>query len=688
MTENSEYKDMFIEESREHLNTISQALLDFEKDPKDKDAMNKIFRAAHTIKGMSATMNYDTIQKLSHKTEDTLDLIRDNKIEVDTEIIDLIFKCFDGIEEMVEDIASSDMTEFDIEGLIGDLEKHLDGPETGKKTKKSDAKKGKTNNLAEITLDKKTEKKIIKEIEGGKYAYKLYITLEEACMMKSIRSFLLLKKLSDDGTILYSTPDRKSIEDGKFDEGFEIYYASNEENEAIVQLIGSVAEIDTKIVSNIEYEDNKLNIKPSAAEEKPEVKKEEQAPTADETDTKTPEKTTEKKEEKKPKTAKASTQSIRIGMDQLDIFMNLIGELVISKGRLAQIATDHNLSDLSETVGTFDRLTTELQDKITTIRMIPMKHVFDRFPRMVRDLAKSNGKNINLVIEGGDIELDRTILDEIGDPIVHLLRNSIDHGVEPPEIRIEKGKPEQGKVELIAERMRDHVLITVKDDGKGIDPEVMKKAAVRKNLKTQEEVDKLDEKEALALLWLPGLSSAEKITNVSGRGVGMDVVKSTIEKLNGAVELSSEIGVGSTFSLRLPLTMAIFKSLFVGIGKETYAIPISNVSEIISLKKEDITTVNRQATIVLRENVLPLVKLGDIFDLKQNNEEIKTTLNVVIVQKENRQIGLLVDQLIGEQEITIKNIGSAMEKTKGIAGVTIMGDGHVVFVVDINTLIN
>lgn len=685
MTQSSEYKDMFIEESKEHLSIISQALLDFEKDPKNKDAMNKIFRAAHTIKGMSATMNYDKIQKLSHKTEDTLDLIRNNKMEVDSEIIDLIFKCFDGIEEMIEDIASNDMTEFDIESLVGELEKHLDNKDTGKIGKKLPEKKeSKNKNLDKISIDTASEKKIIKEIESGNYAYKISIILDKACLMKSIRSFLVLKKLGDDGNIVYSNPEKKEIEDGKFDEGFEIYFTSEEGKEAVEQIIDSVSEIDTRIVSPIEYENDELHIASLKTEEKSKLNEEKQENLSSDSE----QQTIKKPEDEKAKSGKGGTQSIRIGMDQLDIFMNLIGELVISKGRLAQIALDHGIDDLSETVSTFDRLATELQDKITTIRMIPMNHVFDRFPRMVRDLAKSNNKKINLIIEGGDIELDRTVLDKIGDPLVHLLRNSVDHGIESPEIRSAKGKPEEGTIELIAERTRNNVLITVRDDGKGIDPEVMKKAAVKKGIKTQEEVDKLDVKEAVDLLWLPGLSTAEKITNVSGRGVGMDVVKSTIEQLNGSIELSSEIYKGSSFSLLLPLTMAIFKALFVGVGKETYAIPISNVSETVSIPKEDVTLIGGQMTTVLRNNVLPLVSLGDVLSIEKNSEEVKTTMCAVIAQKENKQIGLIVDRLIGEQEITIKNIGSSLGKTKGIAGVTITGDGRVILVIDINTLID
>jgi len=594
--------------------------------------------------------------------------------------MDLIFKCFDGIETMVEQIAENNMTEFDIVGLVEDLEKHMSIEDASKKKEKTPEKPTPTQDIKKLNLSTEASQNIIKEINNGKHAYKLTISVDKTCTMKSIRAYLLLKKLSDSGNITYSIPEKKSIEDGAFNEGFEIYYISSQDQQSIEKMINSVSELSTRIVSPILYENNQLNVQYVEQPDKPTLAMEQKQASGLEKATKT------KPTENKTKTVKSDVQSIRIGMDQLDLFMNLIGELVISKSRLSQIASEHKLEDLSETANTVDRLTTELQDKIMAIRMIPMKHVFDRFPRMIRDLARDNGKKINLVIKGEGIELDRTILDEIGDPLVHLLRNAVDHGVETPEIRQANGKPVEGTVDLIAERTRNHVLITVRDDGKGIDPQAMRNAAVRKGLKTKEEVDKLDEKEAINLLFLAGLSTAEKITNVSGRGVGMDVVKSTIDKLNGTIEIFSEIGKGSTFNLRLPLTMAIVKALFIGVGKEVYAIPISNVVETISLDNKDIQMVGGGKTTILRNDVLPLTFLQDILTIDENAEH-KTIMNAVVVQKEDRKIGLIVDRLIGEQEITIKNIGGTLKRTKGIAGVTITGDGRVILVIDVNTLV-
>jgi len=398
-------------------------------------------------------------------------------------------------------------------------------------------------------------------------------------------------------------------------------------------------------------------------------------------------KSTSKKPTKPKKGLQGQSQSIRVGMDQLDEFMNLIGELVISKGRLTQIASDHNLDDLTETISNFDRLTNQLQDKIMNIRMIPMKHIFNRFPRMVRDLSKQSSKQIDFQMEGEGIELDRTVLDEIGDPLVHLLRNAIDHGVETPEEREKNGKSPSGTVQLIAERKRNHVLIKVTDDGKGIDPQKMKEAAVKKGLKSEQEAQSLTDQQALQLIFLPGLSSAKKITNISGRGVGMDVVKSTIEKLNGVVDVQSSMNKGSTFSLKLPLTMAIFKALFIGIDEETYAVPISNIIETVRLSPEDITFIDGNRTTVIRNEVLPVLGLKELVKKTDTMDSTKSMYGVII-QREDKKFGLLVDRLIGEQEITIKNVGGSMKRTKGIAGVTITGDGRVILVLDVNTLVN
>jgi len=681
--ENSEYKEMFIEEAREHLTTLNQSLLDFEQNPEDEEALNKIFRAAHTIKGMAATLNYDSIQHLSHKTEDTLDLIRQHEITVDSNVVDLIFDCFDGIEEMVEDIAVNDVTDFNINGLIEQLENYLNSSSGQKKPK------NKPSDSTTVSLDfpKDINETLLQKLEQEQSVYALHISVNEQCRMKSIRAYLLLKKLSDNGEIVYTNPERKMIEEGDFDESFDLFYTTSANEESVHEIVDSVSELEEKQVIPLSIENDKISIpkeyrqiqkKGEVTDHSPSEKPDKQRKTK---------KACDKKPIKSKKELARQSQSIRVGMDQLDEFMNLIGELVISKGRLTQIAADHNLEDLSETISTFDRLTNQLQDKIMNIRMIPMKHIFNRFPRMVRDLSKQNEKQINFQMEGEGIELDRTVLDEIGDPLVHLLRNAVDHGIETPDEREKKGKPSAGTVQLIAERKRNHVLIKVTDDGKGIIPDKIKETAVKKGLKMQQEVQSMTDQQALQLIFLPGLSSAEKITNISGRGVGMDVVKSTIEKLNGVVDVQSSKDKGSTFSLKLPLTMAIFKALFIGVDQETYAIPISNIIETVKLQPEDINYIDGKKTTVIRNEVLPVLGLKDLVKNEKDGKDLTKSVYGVIIQREDKKFGLLVDQLIGEQEITIKNVGGSMKRTKGIAGVTITGDGRVILVLDVNTLV-
>ena len=676
--EDSEYKEMFIEEAREHLTTLNQSLLDFEQNPEDEDAMNKIFRAAHTIKGMAETLYYDPIQHLSHKTEDTLDLIRQHQIKVDSNVVDLIFNCFDGIEAMVEDIAVNDATDFEVTPLIDQLEQYLEST-----SEKKDQPKNKPSSSTSISLDfpKKTNETILQKLEQEQSVYALHISVEEQCKMKSIRAYLLLKKLTDNGEIVYSKPSRKKIEEGDFDQSFDLFYTTKAEAEAVHEIVDSVSELEEKQVIPLTIEEDKITLPKEFAQDQPDKKPEKQDKKQQTT------KSTSKKPTKPKKGLQGQSQSIRVGMDQLDEFMNLIGELVISKGRLTQIASDHNLDDLTETISNFDRLTNQLQDKIMNIRMIPMKHIFNRFPRMVRDLSKQSSKQIDFQMEGEGIELDRTVLDEIGDPLVHLLRNAIDHGVETPEEREKNGKSPSGTVQLIAERKRNHVLIKVTDDGKGIDPQKMKEAAVKKGLKSEQEAQSLTDQQALQLIFLPGLSSAKKITNISGRGVGMDVVKSTIEKLNGVVDVQSSMNKGSTFSLKLPLTMAIFKALFIGIDEETYAVPISNIIETVRLSPEDITFIDGNRTTVIRNEVLPVLGLKELVKKTDTMDSTKSMYGVII-QREDKKFGLLVDRLIGEQEITIKNVGGSMKRTKGIAGVTITGDGRVILVLDVNTLVN
>jgi two-component system chemotaxis sensor kinase CheA len=365
--------------------------------------------------------------------------------------------------------------------------------------------------------------------------------------------------------------------------------------------------------------------------------------------------------------------------------MNLVGELIINKIRLMQLASVHKLDDLVETLASLNRLTNDLQEEIMAARMVPIEQIFNRFPRMIRDLAKNEGKEIDLILEGGDIELDRTVLDEIGDPLVHILRNCVDHGIESPEVRKQNGKNPKGTIKLTAMREKNHVVIEAVDDGKGMDPQKMRETAVKKGLMTQEEAAKLSDTDAINLSFLAGFSTADKITEISGRGVGMDVVLTKIGGMGGSIKLESVLGKGTTMKLKLPLTVAIIHSLMVKVGSDIYAIPIANVIRDLSIKKEEIKTIKGEEVVLIRGEVLPLIRLHKLFDIKSNGSE---ELLVVVVERMGSNVGLVVDQVIGQQEVIIKNLDNNILKgVKGFAGATILGDGNVALILDVGSLL-
>jgi len=377
------------------------------------------------------------------------------------------------------------------------------------------------------------------------------------------------------------------------------------------------------------------------------------------------------------------SKMIKVDVFHLDKLMNLVGELVINKGRLEQIAERLGDRELLETLSTTSHLMTELQDEIMEMRLTPVAEVFNKFPRMVRKLAKELGKEVEFKMEGSDIEVDRTILDKLGDVLVHLLRNAIDHGIEPPEERIAKGKPRVGKVELIAKREKSHILIIVKDDGKGIDPEKVKKKAIEKGLISPEQAAEMRPEEAINLIFLPGFSTAEKVTDVSGRGVGMDVVQDVIKTLNGSISVKSEVGKGTTFILKLPISMAIIQALLVKISNETYAIPINNILETIDIKQSQLKTIGGKKVIVLREEIIPVFMLHELFGVEYIE---KDKFPAIVVDLGAQKVAIGVDELLNKKDIVIKSLGKMLSNIKGFAGATILGDGRVVLIIDINSL--
>jgi len=658
MDDMSEYKEMYTVESAEHLQSMNEALLSLEKDPKNSETINVMFRAAHTLKGMSATMGFTNIKELTHNMENLMDRVRKNELALDSSIIDVLFECLDALEKMVENPEKS--SEFDVSALIAKISTSEGKGSSVDLLKKEHA--GLTGSIGDHELagsvSPSGKMEIAKPMEKsgtGCNIFEVSVTLHESCMLKAARSTVVLRNLSELGEILETIPPVKDLEDEKFDREFKVIISTKEDAGKIEDAAKKVSEI------------LKVEVKPHiGGTEK--IKIEEKTCTTDGS-----------------KTSIKSVQSVRVSIERLDSLMNLVGELIINKIRLMQLASTHKLDVLEETLASLNRLTNDLQEEIMASRMVPIEQIFNRFPRMVRDLAKKEEKDIELVLVGGDIELDRTVLDEIGDPLVHILRNCVDHGIELPEVRKQIGKKPKGTITLTARREKNHVVIEAKDDGKGIDPQKMRDSAVKKGLMSQEEATKLSDTEAINLSFLPGFSTAEKVTEISGRGVGMDVVRTKIGGMGGSIKLDSVVGKGTTIVLKLPLTVAIIHSLMVKVGKDIYAIPITNVIRDLSIKKKEIKTIKGEEVILIRGEVLPIVRLHKLFDIKSNGSE---ELLVVVVERAGNNVGLVVDQVIGQQEVIIKNLDNNILKgVKGFAGATILGDGNVALILDVGTLL-
>jgi two-component system chemotaxis sensor kinase CheA len=684
----SEYKEIFKAESEEHLQQLNDSLLGLEQNPNELEYINTMFRSAHTLKGMSATMGFNTISELTHEMENLMDMVRKSQVEVSNGLIDILFECLDTLEALVEAVDSSE--EVDIAHLQATLTQAMEGTMPVQEIKGSVAASIDTiqNEISKDIPDKAAEteaetqvaavpdnielsdneKQAIKEaVDEGNRVVSLKVILDESCVLKSARSTLVLINISKMGEIIKCVPTEAELEDEKFDLDFTVIFATKSGDEDIVGTIKKILEIKEVIPATI--------AESSGTEEKQQEKK--------------AEKSEEKKSAsavKRPDAVK-SIQSVRVNIERLDNLMNLVGELIINKIRLNQLASDLNAKDLDESLANLDRLTNEIQTEVMESRMVPIDQIFSRFPRMVRDLAKSEGKQINLIIEGKEIELDRTVLDEIGDPLVHLLRNAVDHGIESEEERKQLGKPVAGLVRLAASRQRNSVLIEVEDDGKGMAPDHLREVAVKKDILSREEADKLSDNDALNLIFMPGFSGAKVVTDISGRGVGMDAVKTKIEALGGSVKISSVPGQGSIMKLQLPLTVAIIQSLMVTVAGETYAIPLGSVIRDVGIKASDIKTIEGKEVIMLRGEVFPLLRLHDVLECPTEEEE-KQNLIVVVVEKMGSNIGLVVDGLLGQQEVIIKTLDNKLLKNmKGFAGATILGDGSVALILDIATLI-
>ena len=681
----SQYLEIFIDETKEHLQTLNDQVLVLETEPDNIDTINEIFRAAHSLKGMAGTMGFKRMQRLTHDMENVFSEIRNGKMNVSPDLVDVVFKCLDAIEEYLDCIMeTSNEGENDNEEIIGLLNACLKA-ENGILEEKEQKVQVTEKDTSEQNDDKRKylhidiadfEKNAITEAKTGNMnVYGVTVYIDEGCILKAARAFLVFKGLEDVGEIIKSVPSVQDIEDEKFEFDFSLLVISEKSLEEVKKVIANVSEIKEVVIENYEIPSDVTVISSVQPEEKKVEKKED---------------TKQKASATKTGGKAVANRSVRVDIEKLDVLMNLVSELIIAKNGLVSVSNQEDsgtsMQSFNEQIEYLERITTNLHESVMKVRMVPIESVVNRFPRMIRDLSKKLGKEMELIMTGEDTELDRTVIDEIGDPLMHMLRNSADHGLEPTVERLKLGKPRAGSIKLNAYQDGNNVTIEVEDDGMGIDVEKVKASAIKKGHITEEQAELLSEKEAIDLLFRPAFSTAEKISDVSGRGVGLDVVKNKIEGLGGDVEVSTKLGEGTKFTVRLPLTLAIIQALMVEVRDEKYAIPLNSIVTIEDVAVDEIKYVQQKEVINLRGSVIPIVRLDEMLDCPPSDEKPES-LVVVIVKKGDKQTGLVIDNLLGQQEIVIKPLGKYINIHKMISGATILGDGEVALIIDSNSLV-
>ncbi|MCR5094953.1 MAG: chemotaxis protein CheA [Lachnospiraceae bacterium] len=705
-----QYLGVFLDESKEHLQGLNDNIMTLEQDPTNEDCINEIFRAAHSLKGMAGTMGFKRMQELTHHMEDVFSDVRAGQLKVNGDMIDQLFKCLDALEGYVTLISDTQDEGTDEHQDIIDA---LNTIRTGKP-----AEGATDNKAAEPAADapaeagsdagsgepawkkikvKDSEKQTLEEAKAeGKNVFGATVNIQESCILKAARAFLVFKGLEEIGEVVVSEPTTQDIEDEKFDLSFSLLITTEESQEKVVEVINHVSEIDSVDCGVFD---------PAAAGSGDDDKQEEAAPKAEEapaaaaapaTAPATAEQPAKKEAPaggaagggKKQAGKPAIARTVRVDIDKLDVLMNLVSELIIAKNSLISAATSEKSDggSVNEQIEYLESVTTNLHESVMKVRMVPIDSVTQKFPRMIRDLNRSLGKPMELTMTGEDTEMDRTVVDEIGDPLMHLLRNSADHGIEPPAERAAAGKPETGQIFLHAFQDGNNVVIEVGDDGRGIDVEAVKRKGIERGVITPEQGEAMSEKAIIGLLFNAGFSTAKQVSEISGRGVGLDVVKSKVESLNGEVDVRTKLGEGSTWIIRLPVTMAIIQALMVKVGGETYAIPLDSIQIIEDVAPNEIKLVQNKEVINLRGSVTPLIRLSESLDVTSNQPE-NSNMVVVIVRKGDQQAGLVIDEMLGQLEIVIKPLGKYTSRCKFISGATILGDGEIALILDTNALV-
>ncbi len=706
----SQYLEIFIDETNGHLQILSDCIMTLEKEPENMDTINEIFRAAHSLKGMAGTMGFKRMQRLTHDMENVFQEVRSGNMSVTSGLVDVLFQCLDAIEAYLDNVKeSSDEGTDDNEAIIKELNDILaagtgNAPAEEKKPAAPEEKKAAGDDkypkkYLEMEFPEKAKEDLQEAEKKGMNIYGISVFIQEECLLKAARAFLVFKAVEDYGNIIVYNPSSQDIEDEKFDFDFSFYLVSNEDLGKIMEVAQAVSEIEKIIGEKLTYSEL------TTAAEKREVAqaKEEEAKAAEKAAAKSaapaaapaPAQAGQQAAAAKKTTPgkPVTNRTVRVDIEKRDALMNQVSELIIAKNSLVSIGATSdngtggaNAQAFHEQIEYLERITTGLHESVMKVRMVPIESVVQKFPRMIRDLSKKLDKKMELQMTGEDTELDRTVVDQIGDPLQHLLRNSADHGLENAETRRKRGKPEMGTIHLNAFQEGNNVIIEVSDDGNGIDTENVKNKAIERGLITPEQAAALSQKEIIDFLFMPSFSMAKKISDISGRGVGLDVVKSNIEALGGDVEVKSVLGEGSKFIVRLPLTLAIIQALMVEVRGEKYAISLGSIETIEEIAPDEIKFVQAKEVIHIRGMVIPLVRLDQLLDCEPDDKE-RDSLTVIIVRKGDKFAGLIVDELDGQQEIVIKSLGKYINNsTKIISGATVLGDGEVALILDVNTL--
>ena len=678
----SQYLGAFLDEAGDNLKHLDDLILAVEKDQTDMDNIAEIFRSAHTLKGMSSTMGFDRMASLTHAMEDMLDSVRRGTYSLKAKDIDLLFRSLDTLQAMVDSIRNGNgdgsVETDDLVAAMRNAPKEVqaagmqpeDAPSPGEEKEFSGQ-----------------ELQWISEASGlGLNVYEVRVSLSPDCLLKAARAYMVVSRLDEMGDIIKTVPPVEALENEEFDHEFIVYAATSRSLEQVRDAVARVSEVVGADVREVSRDSAVLPADREAVE--PPKEKAPAAGAGKEVKEKTPPPAgstppAPAQPQRKSEAAKKANQTVRVDIGRLDKLMNLVGELVIGRARIERLVQEAHLREFDEPLSQLGRISGDIQELVTKLRMVPVSFIFERFPRLVRDLSKTLGKEIELVMEGQETELDRTVIDEIGDPMVHIIRNSIDHGVEIPAERKKAGKPEKGLIKISAYQEGSGVIIEVTDDGKGIDASKVRAKALANGTITEEESAAMSDEEVVNLIFLPGFSMAEKVTDVSGRGVGMDAVKTKVESLGGQFDVSTEVGTGTRVFVRLPLTLAIVLALLIKVGDETYALPLENVEETILVKKENVKTVHGTPATLLRGDVLTLCNLAEMLGTSRNGEEAGDEYPVVVVKTGKTRIGFIVDELIGQQDIVIKSLGRFLSKIRGIAGATILGDGNVALILDV-----